>query len=64
MPSNRFLPVLLLIPAPDTPHVFLSASSPKTPQVCVCVHGVKGKHGAEVFHFGVSAVQTLFVKIG
>lgn len=30
----------------------------------VCVHPVKEKHGAEVFSFGVSAVQTPFVKPG
>lgn len=41
---------------------FLSATSPQNPQACV--HPGKEKHGAEVFNFGVSAVQTPFVKLG
>lgn len=38
---------------------FLSAKNPRA-----CVHPVKEKPGAEVFSLGVSAVQSLFVKLG
>lgn len=54
-----------LVSAPDSSScVFLFSPLPRNPRACVCVHPMKEKHGAEVFSFGVSAVQTPFVKPG